>query len=260
MESLRNATCKVRQPTIPCPPGHAEDNHIRDVISSPDPPLLHARVRSRARQGGQSIAEFALVVPILLVLFVAIADFGRVFAAGIAVEAATRNAAEAAANEYLANPPPPGGDPLIRGDLSLAASGAYQPYYDNLRAYAAKVVCGELRSLPNTNYDPGPPPTCPDMPVVVVCVHDAADGGCGSKASPGSSGIPAECGDLTSAPTNAQATNADGTRPRSVEVRTCYHFTNILQLPLFAFGDVWLQRTRNFTIPCYFVLGTDECG
>jgi hypothetical protein len=206
------------------------------------------------------MAEFALIVPILLILFVAIADFGRVFWAGIAVEAATRNAAEAAANEYLANPPDDI-DPLPPDrDLSVPASGTDQTYYNDLRSFAAKVVCAELRELPNTNYDPGPPPTCPDMPVVVVCVHDAADGGCGSQASPGLGGIPAECGDLTPAPTNAQATNSDGTHPRSVEVRTCYHFTNILQLPLFSFGDVWLQRTRNFTIPCYFVLGDRECG
>lgn len=137
LERLRNAACKVPLPTITFPSGHAEDTRIRDAISSPAPPLLDAGVRSRARQRGQSIAEFSLVVPILLVLFVAIADFGRVFAAGIAVEAATRNAAEAAANEYLANPPPP-------SDLSIPADGTDQGYYSNLRAYAAKVVCASM--------------------------------------------------------------------------------------------------------------------
>jgi TadE-like protein. len=199
------------------------------------------------------MAEFALIVPILLVLFVAIADFGRIFAAGVAVEAATRDAAEATANEYLAKPPEP---------LNSPAPSGNQPYYDSLHTYAAKVVCSELRALPSTTYDPATQ-TCrdpagigPDMPLVVVCIHDGADAGCGAPASPGGGGIPASCGDFTPAATSSQ----NGTRQRWVEVRTCYHFTNILQMTLFSFGDVWLQRSRNFTIPCYFVLGTDECG
>src|SRR5918999_379430 len=50
---------------------------------------------------GQSLVEFALVLPILLVLLLGIADFGRVFTAGIVLEASARNAAEAAAQEYL---------------------------------------------------------------------------------------------------------------------------------------------------------------
>jgi hypothetical protein len=217
---------------------------------------LAVRTRStrvQARQRGQSLVEFGLVIPILLILFVAIADFGRVFAAGIAVEAATRDAAEAAANEYIANPPPLTSDP--DGDLSLPADGSDQTYYDDLRLYAANVVCGELRSLPSTNYDAGTQ-TCPDMPVVMVCIHDSADGGCAISASPGTGVIPADCTNFSPAPTNSQS----GEARRWVEIRTCYHFTNILQLPLFAFGDVWLQRTRKFTIPCYFVLGEDECG
>lgn len=217
-------------------------------------PLLRRRlIPSRRGYAGQSLAEFGLVVPILLIVFVAIADFSRIFATGVAVEAATRNAAEAAANEYLSNPPPP-------GDLAVPADGSDQTYYDNLRTYAAGIVCAELRDLPNTNFNAGPPPECPDMPVVVVCVHDGADGGCGSAASPGTAGIPPQCGDFAVLPTNAQTTYPDGTTPRSVEVRTCYHFTSILQLPLFSLGDVWIQRTRDFTIPCYFVLGEDECG
>lgn len=221
---------------------------IADAAATPH----SGRRRADRQQRGQSMVEFALIVPILLILFAAIADFGRVFAAGVTVEAATRDAAEAVANEYLATPP--------KGDLALAAAGSDQSLYDRLREYGAKAVCSELRDLPNTNFDPGPPPICPDMPVVFVCIHDGADGGCDSKASPGLQPVPAGCTDMATSPTNAQTTNPDGSHPRWVEVRTCYHFTNILQLPLFAFGDVWLQRTRTFTIPCYFVLGTSECG
>ncbi len=187
------------------------------------------------------------MIPILLVVFVAIADFGRIFAAGVDLEAATRNAAEATANEYLANPPAP---------LNTAAPGGNAAYYDKLHTYGAGVVCAELRGLPNTNYDSGTN-TCPDMPVVVVCVHDGADAGCPSQASPGS-GIPAECTDLHSP---APLTSQNGTLSRWVEVRACYKFTALLNnMPLFPFSEIWLQRTRNFTIPCYFVLGADECG
>jgi hypothetical protein len=193
------------------------------------------------------MVEFALVVPILLILFVAIADFGRVFAADVALEAATRDAAEAAANQYVAAPP---------GPLDTPAPNGNQAYYDALHTYAAGVVCAELTNLPST----GPPPTCPDMPIVIVCVHDGADNGCASQASAGGGGIPSNCNDFTPPPNSNQTANPDGTLARWVEVRTCYHFTPILQMPLFSLGDFWLQRTRNFTIPCWFVLAGAECG
>jgi len=48
---------------------------------------------------------------------------------------------------------------------------------------------------------------------------------------------------------------------RWVEVRLCYQFVPILRLPIFSFGDVFLQRVRSFDIPCYFATGTpDACG
>lgn len=213
-------------------------------------PSLARRPRPshRPRTAGQSLVEFALVVPILLVLFIAIADFGRIFAAMITLEAATRDAAEATANQYLSKPPP-------GATLAEPAPAGNQAYYDGLHAYAANVVCAELRGLPNTVYDPSTK-TCPDMPVVLVCVHDGQDGGCGNAAQPGQAGINSSCTDFTPAPTSSQ----NGTTQRWVEVRTCYHYTAILNLPVFSLGDFWLQRTRDFTIPCYFVLGAGECG
>jgi Flp pilus assembly protein TadG len=48
----------------------------------------------RKRQAGQSVTEFALVVPVLLVLLIAISDFGRFYASAVAVEAAGREAAD----------------------------------------------------------------------------------------------------------------------------------------------------------------------
>ena len=207
----------------------------------------HIRRPATRGTSGQAVVEFALVIPILLVVFVAIADFGRIFAAGIAIEAATRNAAEAVANQYLASPP---------GPLD-SASTVGSSYYGPLHTYGAGVVCAELRDLPNTNFDPGTN-TCPDMPLVMVCIHDSQDTQCGTLASPGGAGTPAECDSFSPAPTNSQLAGQAGAR--WVEVRTCYHFSAILHMPLFPLGDFWLQRTNNFAIPCYFVLGTTECG
>lgn len=43
---------------------------------------------------GQSLVEFALLLPLMLLLAVAVADFGRLFASMIAVESASREAAD----------------------------------------------------------------------------------------------------------------------------------------------------------------------
>lgn len=48
----------------------------------------------RRGQSGQSVVEFALVVPVMLFLLLAIADFGRLYASAVAVEAAGREAAD----------------------------------------------------------------------------------------------------------------------------------------------------------------------
>jgi hypothetical protein len=195
-------------------------------------------------------------MPILMMIFIAIADFGRIFVASIALEAATRNAAEATANRYLAAAPP---DSLgVTVPLDQPAPAGDPAYYGPLHTYAAGVVCAELRDLPSTNYDAGTN-TCPDMPLVMVCIHDSQDTSCSTVASPGSGGVPAECTGFSPAPNNGQGGSAHP-RPRWVEVRTCYHFTAILNLPLFSLGSFYLQRTNEFTIPCYFNIGTDECG
>jgi hypothetical protein len=91
--------------------------------------------------------------------------------------------------------------------------------------------------------------------VVAVCVHDDADPACGATAA-GFASVPAECGDLASGWSNATG----GSGERWVEVRICYKFSSVLHLPLFDFGDIYLQRERSFTIPCYFATGFGACG
>ena len=192
------------------------------------------------------MVEFALVTPILLMLVVMVADFGRVFAASLSIEAASRNAAEAIANAYLANPP---------GPLSAAAPAGITTYYQGLHALGVHTLCDEMSDQANTAYDASTS-TCPGMPLIRICIHDGQDTECSAEAQ--GAAIPAECTDLGSAMTNA---NAGASSPRWTEVRVCYRFTPIAaNMPFLSFADIWLQRGRAFTIPCYFVLGSTECG
>lgn len=199
------------------------------------------------RSSGQSLVEFGLVFPILLVLFVAIADFGRVFANSILLEAAARNGAELVANEYLANPP--GGAPL--GGPAPPADPAY---YDNLHRLGARAICAETSELPNSRYDSSTT-DCPGMPYIAVCIHDGQDPACASEVY--SAPIPASCNQMSGpAMTNGRGTSSE----RWVEVRVCYRFTSLIDVPLISFGTFWLERTRSFAIPCYFVMDSEPCG
>jgi hypothetical protein len=200
---------------------------------------------SPRRSRGQSLAEFALVTPIIVMLIVVVADFGRVFAATLSIEAAARDAAETMANNYLSNPP---------GPLNLPAPAGVSTYYQPLHLIAAKTVCTETRDLANSAYNQGTG-TCPGMPLIQACLHDGQDTECLTEAQ--SATIPAECTGMTTPPSHD---NGGTGSPRWAEVRVCYRFTPILQLPLLSFGEFWLQRTRTFVVPCYFQLGADECG
>jgi len=215
-------------------------------------------VRGRSRhstrsQAGQSLAEFALVTPILVMLVVVVADFGRIFAATLSIEAAARDAAEQMANEYLANPP---GDPLLTPAVRLGvpAPAGSSSFYGPLHSSAARTVCTETSDLANSAYDPSTQ-SCVGMPLVQACLHDAQDTNCALEAQ--SASIPAQCAGMQTPPS---PDNGPPGSPRWAEVRICYKFTPILQLPLLSFGTIWLERTRTFVVPCYFALGTDECG
>ena len=190
----------------------------------------------RGSHRGQSLVEFALVLPMLLVLLLGLADFGRAFAAGITLEAAARNAAEAAAQEYVQ---------LARSGVPMAADD-----YARLHDVAIATACHETDPLPN-HVTAGPSCTAPH---VAVCVHDAATGdACGSEAS----AAPGGCTGMTGWSPGIQGGAA--TPLPYVEVRVCYRFTTIidlsaLRLPFgwgLSLGDIWLQKDRTFTIACY---------
>ncbi len=197
-------------------------------------PLRPAR-KGRGERG-QSLTEFTLVAPLLLILFIGFADFGRVFNAGIVTEAAARDAAEVGAQDYLIDPPGP-----------LSAPPVPPPgYYQALHAKAAAVVCAETRGLPDSTYQTSDG-SCPGMPFMLVCVHDGADDACGLE--PYGAALPAECPSLTSPPTNTQTGGSENSR--YVEVRVCYRFATLIRLPFLPLGDFWLERARTFTVANY---------
>jgi Flp pilus assembly protein TadG len=76
--------------------GKAEEsmNDTHDEDSEP-------KRSKRARRRGQSLVEFALILPILLAFVGASVDMARLFQAWITIESATRDAAESAASRSV---------------------------------------------------------------------------------------------------------------------------------------------------------------
>ena len=65
----------------------------RTQLSTGSPPAAPRR-RGAVRDRGQGLAEFALIVPLMFLLAVAVGDFGRLFNAAVATESAAREAAD----------------------------------------------------------------------------------------------------------------------------------------------------------------------
>lgn len=201
---------------------------------------------------GQSLVEFALVLPIVLMLLLAIADFSRVFAAGIVMEASARDAAEIVAQAYLEKPPPDTSG--VSAPLSdPAPAPGDDAYYEGMHELAARTVCAEARDLPATDYVAG---VCATWPKVRSCIHDGVDPRCGSTPTGFSSTSP----DCPSLGTAMSPTEATGAVRRFVEVRVCQRFDMILDIGFLPIGQIHLERARSFTIACYFELGTADCG
>jgi hypothetical protein len=202
------------------------------------------------------MVEFALVLPMLLILLLGIADFGRLFSAGITIEAAARNAAEVGAMERLRNQPDP--DPLACDAACIDA------YYANVHQMVARVACSESRLQPNSSFIESDDPTtlafdesrtCAGIPVIRACVRDNMDPHCGDPI-PGFAPdpVPPECNRMN----DLWAPYSGGENlSHSVEVRVCYHFTTLFNLHLslglgwgINLGDIWIQRSRVFVLDC----------
>jgi hypothetical protein len=209
---------------------------VRDVRRRP----------SRRSASGQSLVEFALVFPLLMVLLLTIVDFGRLFSAGITIESAARTAAETAAGEYLR-------------EMTRVAPLAVDPAgYANIHQLAWESICDEASTLPNAAPRSGPG-QCDGLPTV-VCVHDGADPLCNQSYND-SGGIPSGCPSLQpgNRPNNTQLGESGGNTWPYVEVRACYRFTTILRLDIPFIGgtlsplggDFFIERSRTFTVANY---------
>ena len=189
------------------------------------------------------MVEFALVLPMLLVLLLGIVDFGRVFQAGIAVEAAARDAAEVGAIQRLRNGPP---------DLLTDPT-----FYADLHAVVAAAACEDMKSTaPPRDFAAGV--DCPNLSAIRVCVHDGGDVECGMPTYRYDNPVPPECTDIFNAPAPPW-TSAAGNEITSyrVEVQVCYQFTTLfnlnLSLPMntgLSLGDIYLQKARSFVVDC----------
>ena len=198
-----------------------------------------------SRPRGQSLVEFTLVLPILLLLVLTVGDFGRLFAASIVIDSAARTAAETAAAEFL------------REDLREAAPVS-PAAYARVHQYAWQSACDEASLLPNAAPGSGGS-ECTGLPTV-ICVHDepSGDPGCGNAYNVGG-GIPSGCGWLAPGerPANAQTGGAETSR--YVEVRVCYRFETFLEvhIPFFHLtlsqlgGEFAIERVRTFTVADY---------
>jgi hypothetical protein len=202
------------------------------------------RHRSGPSSKGQSLVEFALVLPMLLVLLLGIADFGRVFAAGITLEAVARDAAEVGGLQRLRDKPPP--------DASQ-----HPAYYMSLHQMLARAACAEADQLA-ISPEQVHPTDCRRLTSVRACIHDNLDTECGNPIPGFDGAVPAECSD-TAAGTAPAWSNTSGGELGShwVEVRVCYHFTTLFTLQLalpfnagLSLGDVYLQKTRSFVVDC----------
>ena len=184
----------------------------------------------------------------LLVLLLGIADFGRVFAAGIILEAAARNAAEAAAQEYLQ---------LARNSPTIDPAD-----YARVHDVALVEVCREAERMPAW-VDGNADGIC-EMPYAAVCIHDLpadpddltpppGEPQCGSEAG----GAPGQCSSMAGSWSNTKVQGPESLP--YVEVRVCYRFTTLmnlsdLSLPFgsgMSLGEIWLQRDRSFAVADY---------
>lgn len=113
------------------------------------------RLLQRTRERGQGLAEFALVIPLMFILAVAIGDFGRLFTAMIAVESAAREAADYGA---------------FLGSDAWASSASPWPTNETEMKRRACVATSQLGDYDNTAG------TCSDNPVVTWEIWEINNG------------------------------------------------------------------------------------
>ena len=92
----------------------------------------------RSASAGQAYVELALILPVLLVLTFVVGDFGRVYASGVAVESASREAADYAAFDDVVT------SHFTQDPVTLVVDAK-----DSTRLEALRRACAAVSSLPD---------------------------------------------------------------------------------------------------------------
>lgn len=190
-------------------------------------PLQHTlRHPSRGTQSGQSVVEFAIVLPVLMLLLIAIADFGRIYASAVAVEAAGREAADYGA--FLA---------------SQWNSTNYVTTVNEMERRACVAAAGSHLEGYQT-ADPVNNTTCTNPSFSCTLEWNGATTDCMNPSG------------FTSGSTNCWDPATDP--PCTVHVQMTYTFQTLLLGPPMP-TSVQLVRDSRFRISCLTVAGTPGC-
>ncbi len=184
------------------------------------------------------MVEFALVLPLLMIFLLGVADFGRIFTSGITEEAAARDAAEAAAVQWVQ---------LCQQYAQPCSGGLLPADYTALHTLALGVACREAEGMSGRAVDGSGNCT---MPIIAVCVHDdgslsgGGDSKCGIEAPlPGG-----PCYAMDGGWSSAKGSPTD--RPY-VEVRICYRFDPLFTFAFAGWGSIWMQKANYFAVANY---------
>jgi hypothetical protein len=177
-------------------------------------PLARSRA---AREHGQSIAEFAIILPVILLLLIGIADLGRLYTSVVAVESAAREAADFGAfdaDNWDAVVDP---DNIAKTVAAMETRACTAAMGSHLQDYESPVTDGS---------------TCTNPAMTCMLERNGASTECG-----GSGGFTngVDCSDETIDP------------PCTVHVRMDYQFHLILAIPPFP-STIAVSRDSYFRI------------
>jgi hypothetical protein len=165
------------------------------------------------RESGQSVTEFAIVVPIILLLLIGIADLGRMYTSGMAIESAAREAADFGA--FRAEHWTPVNIPVTLEEMEFRACTA--------------AAGSHLQDYESTDPDDK---TCSNPSFACMLERNGASTPCAS--SGGTTGG-VDCSDPTTEP------------PCTVHVRMDYQFHLLLAIPPFP-TTIDLSRDSYFRV------------
>lgn len=172
----------------------------------------------RHREFGQSVVEFALVLPVILLLLIGIADLGRLYTSAVAIESAAREAADFGAFEA---------DNWAAVNIATTLEGMEQ------RACTA-AAGSHLQDYQSTDPDDK---TCTNPSFACMLEHNGASTDCESSGG-FANGI--ECWNP------ADPTTETGP-PCTVHVRMEYQFHLLLAIPPFP-STIAISRDSYFRI------------